>query len=231
MCRVENVGQTSRLPFSKQRADGDVCPTFFLALLLLVSTAKAEVQFEKDVVYGKGGDEELKLDLAQPEKSDTPAPCIVVIHGGAWRGGNKADLDQLARDFAQRHGLHLVLKGHRTIYASPSGQVFVNSTGNPGMASGGSGDVLTGILAGLLGQAICRLRSVETPATAGQNACSESSQFKILEESLALGVYLHGLAGDLATEIQGEQSLVASDIMTHLPAAFLKLEALSRAGR
>ena len=98
----EKVGQTSRLPFSARRADGDVCTTFFLAFLLLATVARAEIKFDKDIVYGKGGDEELKLDLAQPEKSDTPAPCIVVIHGGAWRSGNKGDLDQLARDFAAR---------------------------------------------------------------------------------------------------------------------------------
>src|SRR5881397_1682784 len=73
-----------------------------IALVLLASRARAEIQFEKDIVYGKGGEEELKLDLARPEKSDAPVPCVVVIHGGAWRSGNKADLDQLTRDFAQR---------------------------------------------------------------------------------------------------------------------------------
>lgn len=139
----------------------------------------------------------------------------------------QADRVALAKNFAEQHGLHLVLKGHRTVYASPSGQVFVNSTGNPGMASGGSGDVLTGILAGLLGQVVSRLHSADG---ADQRALSEATQVKLLEETLALGVYLHGLAGDLAAETQGEQSLVASDIMEHLPAAFLKLQALSRAG-
>lgn len=140
----------------------------------------------------------------------------------------QTDRVALAKDFAEQHGLHLVLKGHRTVYASPSGQVFVNSTGNPGLASGGSGDVLTGILAGLLGQVVSRLHSADG---ADQRALSESTQVKLLEETLALGVYLHGLAGDLAAETQGEQSLVASDIMEHLPAAFLKLQALSRTGQ
>ena len=136
----------------------------------------------------------------------------------------------LARAFAQQHGLHLVLKGHRTIYASPSGQVFVNSTGNPGMATGGSGDVLAGILAGLLGQALFWLPSTDL-GNNGKALSEAASQVKPLEEVIALGIYLHGLAGDLAAETQGEKSLVASDIMVHLPEALLKLEALHFAGR
>ena len=74
---------------------------------------------------------------------------VLTPHPGEFArllGRSTADVQSnrvpLARDFAQQHALHLVLKGHRTIYASPSGQVFVNSTGNPGMATGGSGDVL-----------------------------------------------------------------------------------------
>ncbi len=108
----------------------------------------------------------------------------------------------LARQFATQQQLHLILKGHRTIYAAPSGQLYVNSTGNPGMATGGSGDVLTGLLAGLALQAQCR----QIP----------------LEPTLALAVYLHGLAGDLACQAKGEASLIASDLMTYLPSAFLQ---------
>ena len=164
----------------------------------------------------------------------TPHPGEFARLLGRSTADVQADRVPLARDFAQRHGLHLVLKGHRTIYASPSGQVFVNSTGNPGMATGGSGDVLAGILAGLLGQVLFCLPSVETAGTPSgdwSGPAEASSQFKLLEEAIALGVYLHGLAGDLAAETQGEKSLVASDIMGHLPAAFLKLEALHPAGR
>lgn len=123
-----------------------------------------------------------------------------------------SDRVNLAKKYAEARRVHLVLKGHRTIYASPSGQVFVNSTGNPGMATGGAGDVLTGILTGLIGQEICR----------PENPASVSS----MEQAVALGVYLHGLAGDLARETRGEQSLVASDLMDHLPGAFLKLAKL-----
>lgn len=122
----------------------------------------------------------------------------------------------LARRFAQERQLHLVLKGHRTIYASPSGQVYVNATGNPGMATGGSGDILTGILAGLLGQTVCRF--------------GERAAISTIEHVIALGVYLHGLAGDLARERRGEQSLVASDIMACLSQAFLDLTGSEQAG-
>ncbi|PYV43307.1 MAG: bifunctional ADP-dependent NAD(P)H-hydrate dehydratase/NAD(P)H-hydrate epimerase [Acidobacteria bacterium] len=108
-----------------------------------------------------------------------------------------------SRKFAQQQQVHLVLKGHRTLYASPSGQVYVNSSGNPGMATGGSGDVLTGMMAGLVGQGLPRKVA--------------------LEESIILSVYLHGLAGDLAKEIQGDHSLVASDIMANISKAFLCL--------
>jgi NAD(P)H-hydrate epimerase len=98
------------------------------------------------------------------------------------------------------------------------------------MATGGSGDVLTGILAGLLGQALFWLPSTDHTSS-GKEVVESPSQFKPLEEVIALGIYLHGLAGDLAAETQGEKSLVASDIMAHMPQAFLKLEALCLAGR
>jgi ADP-dependent NAD(P)H-hydrate dehydratase / NAD(P)H-hydrate epimerase len=144
----------------------------------------------------------------------------------------QAERVALARDFAQQHRLHLVLKGHRTIYASPSGQVFVNSTGNPGMATGGSGDVLAGILAGLLSQAHGSLPSSETVRMpSGSGAAEGAAQLKRLEEVIALGVYLHGLAGDRAAETKGEMSLVASDILAHLPAACLQLESANCAKR
>jgi len=106
---------------------------------------------------------------------------------------------QLAREFARRHRCHLVLKGHRTLVATPEGRVHVNPTGNPGMATGGSGDVLTGLLLGLLAQGI------ETT------------------DAVRLGVYLHGLAGDLAAAEVGEAPLIARDILQHFPAALLSL--------
>ncbi|MGB8009154.1 MAG: NAD(P)H-hydrate dehydratase, partial [Terriglobales bacterium] len=104
---------------------------------------------------------------------------------------------EVARKFAREHELIVVLKGHRTLIAAPDGTVWVNSTGNPGMATGGTGDILTGMVAGLLAQ------------HPGQAL-----------EAVALAVYLHGLAGDLASESVGESSLVATDLVRFLPEAF-----------
>ena len=103
----------------------------------------------------------------------------------------------VARNFAREHELIVVLKGHRTLIAAPDGAVWVNPTGNPGMATGGSGDILTGMIAGLIAQ---------HPEHALQAA--------------ALAVYLHGLAGDLAAASVGENSLVATDLVRFLPQAF-----------
>jgi NAD(P)H-hydrate epimerase len=105
---------------------------------------------------------------------------------------------EVARQFAREHELIVVLKGHRTLVASPDGTVWVNSTGNPGMATGGTGDVLTGIVAGLIAQ--------HPPHAL---------------EATALAVYLHGQAGDLASEAVGESSLVATDLVRFLPGSFL----------
>jgi hydroxyethylthiazole kinase-like uncharacterized protein yjeF len=108
---------------------------------------------------------------------------------------------ELAREFAREHQVTLVLKGFRTLTAAPDGQVWVNPTGNPGMASGGTGDVLTGLIAALLGQFPAR------PVT----------------EVVAAAVYLHGLAGDLAASELGEASLIAGDLLDALPPAFRAL--------
>ena len=108
----------------------------------------------------------------------------------------------VAREFAMRHGVQLVLKGFRTLTASPDGQVWVNPTGNPGMATGGSGDVLTGITAALLAQYPDRLPTKITAAA----------------------VYLHGLAGDIAARELGEASMIAGDILEALPGAYHELK-------
>jgi NAD(P)H-hydrate epimerase len=108
--------------------------------------------------------------------------------------GNRVEV---ARKFAREHELVLVLKGHRTLIAAPTGEVWVNPTGNAGMATGGTGDVLTGIVAGIIAQ----------------------HPYRVLEAT-ALAVFLHGLAGDLAVDELGENSLVATDLVRFLPVAF-----------
>jgi len=100
---------------------------------------------------------------------------------------------QMARDFAQRKGIILVLKGARSLVASPAGKVFINPTGNPGMASGGMGDVLTGMIGGFLAQGLPSL------------------------EAARLGVYLHGLVGDLVAHQQGERGMAATDLIEETP--------------
>ncbi len=99
----------------------------------------------------------------------------------------------------------VVLKGARTITASPDGTMFVNPTGNAGMATGGSGDVLTGMIAALIAQTIIR----QSSAPASQS----------LTEAVAAAVFLHGLAGDIASWEKGEVSLIAGDLLDHLPRA------------
>jgi len=105
----------------------------------------------------------------------------------------------VARTFATTHGVYLVLKGARTLIAEPDGRVLINPTGNPGMASGGTGDVLTGIIGALLARGIDAAHAA--PA----------------------GVYLHGLAGDVAAERVGEEALIAGDVIEALGEAFRRL--------
>ena len=102
----------------------------------------------------------------------------------------------LLQQFCQRYHVYTVLKGSHTAIGTPEGKVYFNSTGNPGMATGGSGDVLTGLLTALVAQ-----------------------RYDSLSAAL-LGVYLHGLAGDLAAESLGQEPLIASDIVDHLGRAF-----------
>jgi NAD(P)H-hydrate epimerase len=111
-----------------------------------------------------------------------------------------------ARDFAVHHHVYVVLKGHRTVIATPDAKVFINPTGNPGMASGGTGDVLTGTIAAWMGQ----LRNAEA-------ACK-------------LAVYLHGLAGDLSRTEEGEAATTAVDLLGHLGVAMQALTSPPKPG-
>jgi hydroxyethylthiazole kinase-like uncharacterized protein yjeF len=130
-------------------------------------------------------------------------PLILTPHPGEMSrltGLPVADIQKdrisVARSFAAEHACILVLKGHRTLIALPDGTVWVNVTGNPGMATGGAGDVLTGMIAGLVAQ------TSDVPM------------------AVRAAVYLHGLAGDVAREKMGEPSLIAGDLIVNLPEAF-----------
>jgi len=130
----------------------------------------------------------------------TPHPGEMARLTGLTIAEIQANRLDVARKFSREHELIVVLKGHRTLTAAPDGTVWVNSTGNPGMATGGTGDVLTGMVAGLIAQDPQRVF-----------------------EATALAVYLHGLASDLAAEALGERSLVATDLVRFLPDSFLRV--------
>jgi NAD(P)H-hydrate epimerase len=106
---------------------------------------------------------------------------------------------EIARNFAAAHRLHVILKGHRTIIAGPENRAFINLTGNAGMATGGTGDVLTGMVAAWFAQLL-------DP-----------------EAACKIAVYLHGSAGDLAESEEGEVSLIANDLVSHIGDAILEL--------
>lgn len=130
----------------------------------------------------------------------TPHPGEMARLTGRTNAEVVADRINVAREFATTRHVITVLKGSRTIIAAPDGEVYVNPTGNAGMATAGSGDVLTGLVAGLLAQ-----RPSEP-----------------LEATIA-AVYLHGLAGDLAAKKLGMRSLIASDIIANLSEAILQV--------
>lgn len=130
-----------------------------------------------------------------------PQGCILTPHPKEFErlvrnwSNDFERLDKL-KHFAAEQKAVIVLKGGYSVIASPNGEVYFNSTGNPGMATGGSGDVLTGILTGLLAQGYTSL------------------------EAAIMGVYLHGLAGDIALIDKGMEGLIASDLIEYLPKAF-----------
>lgn len=136
--------------------------------------------------------------------SDRTAPTVITPHEGEFARltGCRipiADRTGTALDFACGHNCTVVLKGHRTVIAAPDGRVWINTTGNPGMAKGGSGDVLAGMLLSLIGQGF------EVP------------------ESAAMAVWLHGRAGDLAAGDLGEYAMTPTDLLAYLPRALMEL--------
>lgn len=131
----------------------------------------------------------------------TPHPGEMARLAGLTIEEVQANRIEVARTFATTHQVYVVLKGHRTLVATPEGTVFVNPTGNPGMATGGTGDVLCGMVAALLAQLLD-----------AEAACT-------------LAVYLHGMAGDLAQADEGEMAMTAGDVAAHIGDAVLELTA------
>ena len=144
-------------------------------------------------------------------QSDGSRPIVITPHPGEMARLVNASIDEVqanrldvARDFAVARQLYVVLKGYRTLIATPDGKVFINPLGNPGMATGGTGDVLTGVLAAWLAQLLDA------------------------EAACRIAVYLHALAGDLTEADEGEVAMTAGDLVAHLGDAVLELTATRR---
>ncbi|HOW24911.1 MAG TPA: NAD(P)H-hydrate dehydratase [Bacteroidales bacterium] len=166
------------------------------ALKLLIQGAETSLLFDADAIN--------ILATNKTWLSFLPKHCIFTPHPKEFErlvGKSTSDFDriQLQREFSFRYQSYIILKGAHTSISCPDGRCYFNSTGNPGMATGGSGDVLTGVILGLL------------------------AQYYHPKEASILGVYLHGLAGDIAMEKRGMESMIASDIMDNLGEAFLRI--------
>jgi hydroxyethylthiazole kinase-like uncharacterized protein yjeF len=135
----------------------------------------------------------------------TPHPGEMARLAGCSTADVQKDRLNIAKNFAREHQLTVVLKGDRTLIAEPGGEVWVNTTGNPGMATGGTGDILTGMVAGFVAQ----------------------NPNRVLE-AVCAAVHLHGLAGDVACESIGEHSLVATDLLAGLPEAIRRTQDAAR---
>jgi ADP-dependent NAD(P)H-hydrate dehydratase / NAD(P)H-hydrate epimerase len=135
----------------------------------------------------------------------TPHPGEMARLAGCTTAEVQADRLGVPRKFAQEHQLIVVLKGHRTLVVQPDGEAWVCTTGNPGMSTGGTGDILTGIVAGLMAQ----------------------HPQDVLSAVLA-AVHLHGLAGDVMREKVGEHSLVATDLLQGLSEAFRRTQSTAQ---
>lgn len=165
----------------------------------LIETISAPLVLDADALNALAED----LTVLRRKKS---ANIILTPHPGEMGrllGTSIPDVEAIrisvAQEFASNYGIHLVLKGARTIIASPDGAAAINSSGNPGMATGGMGDVLTGIIVSLLGQGYST-----------SDACR-------------LGVFIHGFAADMVAEDKGEIGISAGDVQEMLPYAYNKL--------
>lgn len=133
-------------------------------------------------------------------------PAVITPHPGEFarllNSSTKEVLDkrlELVPRFAKKYGIYVVLKGYRTLTSTPDGKTYVNPTGNPGMATAGSGDVLSGMIASMI------------------------IQEKNLLDAILAAVYVHGLSGDIGASRLGEKSLTAGNMITYLPAAIKAL--------
>lgn len=161
------------------------------------------LKIEKPIVLDADGINALNGDIEIFKKRKNRT--VITPHPGEMSRLIKKEIkyiqsnrENIARNLAKTTGIIVCLKGYKTVVASQSGEIYINRTGNSGMASGGTGDVLTGIITSFIGQ--------------GMDDFSAT----------VVSVYLHGLAGDIAADKKGKFGLIASDIIEHLPEAFKK---------
>jgi NAD(P)H-hydrate epimerase len=159
----------------------------------LASTARVPVVLDADALNGLAG---ANFGSQTGPRILTPHPGEMARLIGGTTASVQADRVGTARSFAQQQGVWLVLKGNRSLIAAPDGRVFVNPTGSPAMASGGTGDVLTGLIAGFVAQ---------TPDD--------------LASAVLAAVWVHGRSGELAAQALGEKCVTATDLFTYLPEA------------
>jgi len=205
------AGTISLRSFEYERFDKVVKGKRALAIGPGLTTQDETQQFVRDVVHKRAVPIVLDADGLNafaghaPELKNGTGPIALTPHPGEMARLLGCEIKEVqarrvevARKCAEDWNAFVILKGHQTVIVSPDGQTFVNSTGNPGMGTGGTGDVLTGMLAGL------------------------TAQFGTSDwvHVLAFGVYLHGLAGDIAYADTGEAPLLASDLIRAIPRAY-----------
>ncbi|MCK4764053.1 MAG: NAD(P)H-hydrate dehydratase [Candidatus Aminicenantes bacterium] len=181
---------------------GDGAGTYEIVSMLL-EHSPAPIVLDADAVNVLQERREILKQERVPPVVITPHPAEFSRLSGLSKKEILADRIGVSRDFAREYNVYVVLKGHHTVIATPSGQVFLNQSGNPGMATAGSGDVLCGMLAGMISQF--------------------TGKFP-LAVILQAAVFIHGYAADKAVEKVGEISLTAADIIEHIPAAIQGLD-------
>lgn len=180
---------------------GDAVTTFVRAL---VEKSELPLVLDADALNAFEGDAEALVGREGRDIIITPHPGEMARLLGCRVEDVQSDRLGMARDFASTHRIYVVLKGYRTIIAGPTGRVFVNPTGSPGMATGGTGDVLTGMVAAWLAHLLDA------------------------EAACRVAVYVHGAAGELADADEGEVAMTAGDLASHIGDAVLELSARRR---
>ena len=175
----------------------------------LIASLKIPMVLDADALFALAGHMSV---LGGRRLARRPAPCVLTPHEGEMArlaGVSVREVRKkrkmIAKKMASDYNSTVVLKGHHTIVADCHGKSYTNMTGNPGMATAGSGDVLAGIIAALIGQNIAPF------------------------DAAHYGVYLHGLAGDLAAKDKTQMGMVASDIIANIPQAIKRASRISPA--